>query len=104
MQKYKVSTRMTTEERRSRSRYQRKVRKDTPPIHDTPHAKAVCEAGGVLIYGPKLVCPPGKNGGCGAPTSVEGTNGGKMPCGALLTMFGKTEPYYCAHCAPGRTP
>lgn len=39
--------------------------------------------------------------GCGRPTHVEGTNGGMMPCGAMLTMFGKTEPYYCSACVPG---
>jgi hypothetical protein len=36
--------------------------------------------------------------GCGKSTHVEGTNGGMMPCGANLTMFGKSEPYYCAKC------
>jgi hypothetical protein len=40
--------------------------------------------------------------GCGRATHVEGTNGGTMPCGAMLTQFGKTEPYYCAACVPGR--
>lgn len=86
-----------------RRKWQRAQRKDTPPIHDTPHAKAASAAGGVLIYGPKFHCPPGQNGGCGAPTNVEGTNGGAMPCGAMLTRFGVTKPYYCALCAPGRT-
>lgn len=38
--------------------------------------------------------------GCGHVTHVAGTNGGTMPCGAKLTMFGKTEPYYCAKCEP----
>ena len=36
--------------------------------------------------------------GCGRATKVEGTNGGEMPCGALLTRFGKTEPYLCGIC------
>ena len=36
--------------------------------------------------------------GCGKPTHVTGTNGGTMACGSLLTMFGKTEPYYCIAC------
>lgn len=40
--------------------------------------------------------------GCGRPTHVEGTNGGMMPCGAMLTQFGKSAPYYCAACEPGR--
>lgn len=36
--------------------------------------------------------------GCGLPTHVSGTNGGRMPCGALLTQFGVTAPYFCAEC------
>lgn len=36
--------------------------------------------------------------GCGKLTHVIGTNGGKMPCGANLTTFGKTAPYYCDDC------
>jgi hypothetical protein len=36
--------------------------------------------------------------GCGKQTHVAGTNGGTMPCGAMLTNFGKTEPYYCGAC------
>ena len=36
--------------------------------------------------------------GCGRATHVSGTNGGTMPCGANLTMFGETAPYYCAKC------
>jgi hypothetical protein len=38
--------------------------------------------------------PPGINGGCGTRTHVAGTNGGTMPCGALLNG----TPYYCGHC------
>ena len=37
--------------------------------------------------------------GCGKATHVIGTNGGTMPCGANLTQFGKTEPYYCGACS-----
>lgn len=37
--------------------------------------------------------------GCGVATHVSGTNGGTMPCGANLTRFGVTEPYYCARCS-----
>jgi len=44
------------------------------------------------------VLPEGRNGGCGAPTHVAGTNGGTMPCGSILHRFGKAEPYYCAYC------
>lgn len=33
--------------------------------------------------------------GCGKPMHVIGTNGGTMPCGAMLTRFGKTAPEYC---------
>lgn len=96
-----LSTPVTPEERSIRRRWQRAQRKDTPPLHDTPHAKAASAAGGVLILVPRLHCPPGQNGGCGVPTHVVGTNGGEMPCGSLLTMFGKTAPYYCATCDPG---
>lgn len=38
--------------------------------------------------------------GCGQPTYVAGTNGGQMPCGANLTILGKTEQYLCGHCRP----
>ena len=72
---------------------------DTPPIYDHPSAKAASGAGGVLI-GARLSLRLGPNGGCGAPTHVAGTNGGTLPCGSLLTQFGKTEPYYCGLCAP----
>jgi hypothetical protein len=34
--------------------------------------------------------PEGRRGGCGTPTHVEGTNGGTLPCGALLNG----KPYY----------
>lgn len=37
--------------------------------------------------------------GCGKPTHVEGTNGGMMPCGAMLTKFGKNAPYLCVTCS-----
>ncbi len=70
---------------------------DTKPIHDTPEAKAAAQAGGFLTYA-RLSVPLGQNGGCGAPTHVVGTNAGKMPCGALLTEFGVTAPYYCGAC------
>lgn len=36
--------------------------------------------------------------GCGRSIHVVGTNGGTMPCGALLTQFGKTNPYFCPAC------
>jgi hypothetical protein len=41
--------------------------------------------------------------GCGRLTHVHGTNGGTMPCGAMLTRFGKTEPYYCTSCEDSQT-
>jgi len=62
------------------------------------YGRACYEGGGKLIIAkiPKLDMP---NGGCGSPTHVEGTNGGTMPCGALLTKFdGTTNPYYCGYC------
>lgn len=41
------------------------------------------------------------NGGCGSLTYVDGTNGGTMTCGAMLTQLdGTRAPYYCAHCRP----
>lgn len=61
--------------------------------------KAAAACGGTLISVSIPPIPPGKNGGCGSRTHVVGTNGGTMPCGDLLTQFGKTEPYYCAHCS-----
>ena len=64
--------------------------------------KAAAACGGTLISVPIPPIPPGKNGGCGSPTHVVGTNGGTMPCGGLLTQFGKTEPYYCDHCSQER--
>jgi hypothetical protein len=40
--------------------------------------------------------------GCGKPTHVAGTNGGMMPCGAVLTQLDGTKaPYYCGRCDPG---
>lgn len=65
---------------------------------DDPISKAAYESGGVLIRA-YLKMPEGPNGGCGAPTHVEGTNGGTLPCGSNLTQSGVTEPYYCGHCA-----
>ena len=64
--------------------------------------KAAAACGGTLVSVHIPPIPPGKNGGCGSRTYVEGTNGGTMPCGSLLTRFGKTEPYYCDHCSQER--
>jgi len=37
--------------------------------------------------------------GCGALTHVAGTNGGTMPCGAMLRSLDGTEaPYFCGSC------
>jgi len=69
-------------------------------VRNTPQAHAVQEAGGVLI-GVRLSAPIGKNGGCGAPTYVAGTNGGQMPCGSTLKRAdGSVHPYYCGLCDP----
>ena len=70
---------------------------DTKPLHDTPEAKAAAQSGGFLTYA-RLAAPLGRNGGCGSLTHVVGTNGGKMPCGSLLTEFGIKAPYYCGAC------
>ena len=59
--------------------------------------KMAAEAGGIRLDAAMLDSTfAGK--GCGAPTYVEGTNGGKMPCGAILHRFGAAEPYYCGLC------
>lgn len=68
---------------------------DTKPMHSTPEALAARDAGGFLAV---LAIAPIIKVGCGALTYVTGTNGGQMPCGALLTRFGKTAPYLCGHC------
>ena len=75
----------------------------------TPHQRAVQAAGGTLIIGPRLVdidrdlriyAP-----GCGSLTYVEATNGGQMPCGAMLTQLDGTKaPYFCARCQPAGAP
>jgi hypothetical protein len=36
--------------------------------------------------------------GCGKMHYVQGTNGGKMPCGALLVSFGGVAPHFCDCC------
>ena len=36
--------------------------------------------------------------GCGKSTHVIGTNEGTVACGAMLTMFGRTAPYFCTPC------
>ena len=76
---------------------------DTKPIHPGPLAAAASEVGGILI-GVKLKADLGINGGCGAPTHVEGTNSGTMPCGSFLTRFGVRAPYYCAACEASNSP
>lgn len=40
--------------------------------------------------------------GCGKTIHVEGTNGGTMPCGGMLTQLdGSKAPYYCGDCDRG---
>lgn len=70
-----------------------------------PHSAAVDEAGGVLVLA-HLPTPEKFNAmlvkyapGCGCLTHVAGTNGGRMPCGATLTMLGVTDRYFCAACS-----
>ena len=72
---------------------------NSKPLYDDNQAKAVSDAGGILFRVNLDRPPDGLNGGCGTPTHVEGTNGGKMPCGSYLTMFGVREPYYCGSCS-----
>lgn len=73
------------------------------PENGTPAQKAAHEAGGTALH-LRFKELSGQNGGCGSPTYVIGTNGGTIPCGAMLTQFGKTEPYYCGECDKGRGP
>lgn len=66
-----------------------------------PHARTVHDAGGKLIFAPfnrqKFNAELDRYApGCGAPTRVEGTNGGTMPCGAKLGG----KPYFCPACSP----
>lgn len=77
----------------------KKTKNDKRPLPDPDDnlGKAAYEAGGLLLR-VNLKSTLGANGGCGAPTHVEGTNDGMMPCGSLLTMLGRTEPYYCVAC------
>ena len=83
----------------TKKRYRRN--KDTPPIDPgDPYAVAASEGGGAL-FTVRLFIPAGKNGGCGAPTHVVGTNEGTMPCGNTLKQLdGKSELYYCGSCNP----
>ena len=70
-----------------------------------PHAAACDEGGGTLVSA-HLPTPEKFNAmlaiyapGCGCFTHVAGTNGGRMRCGATLTMLGKTDRYFCAACS-----
>lgn len=75
--------------------------KVVPPTE--PYARAAFDAGGTLLRVPlnrvrfqqdlERYAP-----GCGAPTHVMGTNGGMLPCGALLTVNGVTKPHFCPAC------
>jgi hypothetical protein len=39
--------------------------------------------------------------GCGKAIHISGTNGGMMPCGAMLTQLdGSKAPYFCGACDP----
>lgn len=73
---------------------------DTKPLYDDKYAKACSQSGCVLIgvHIPPIL--PGKNGGCGTPTHVVGTNNGTLPCGSLLKQLGEAEPapYFCGAC------
>lgn len=46
----------------------------------------------------------GENGGCGTPVYVFGTNGGQLPCGSVLDLFGTVAPYYCTRCRASLKP
>jgi len=72
--------------------------KKRPDIKD-PYEREVAELGGTLIQAAIPKIPDGKNGGCGSPTHVHGTNGGQMACGDVLRQLdGSITPYYCGYC------
>lgn len=84
-------------------RYRKSRHPDTPPLYpNDPHAKAVSDSGGVLIYTNIPPFKPGPNGGCGGPAGVPGTNGGTFPCGSVVDVFGDKKPYYCDLCKENR--
>src|SRR5664279_1053036 len=86
----------------ARRRLAKQDMRPAPPEND-PLANAAYEAGGLLLS-LVLKLPEGPNGGCGTLTHVAGTNGGRIPCGVMLTENGKTEPYFCGHCKPMNPP
>jgi len=73
------------------------------PKPSDPLVGAAFDSGGTLLQY-KMSLGLGENGGCGALTYVEGTNGGRMPCGSMLTRFGQTSPYYCGACYASMRP
>jgi hypothetical protein len=97
-----------------RPRSPRRKSTPTPLLHDTPQAKAVQEAGGVLVYCPlptpeawshmiarETAVKASYAPGCGEPVFVVGPN--PMPCGALLTdLRNNTAPQYCPTCKAKR--
>lgn len=103
-------TRLSLQEDRDRQREQASARRRMDkqesllhpfPENGSPIQKAVHEAGGTVLH-LRFSEMSGQNGGCGSPTYVDGTNGGTIPCGAMLTQFGKTKPYYCEACESER--
>lgn len=89
--------------RAQETRYKRSHHPDTPPLYPTdPLARTVSDAGGALRYVDIPNLKPGENGGCGSPCRVEGTNGGEMPCGSMLSENGRKKPHYCPACRDGR--
>jgi len=83
-------------------KYRKNKSGDTAPAYpNDPLARAVADTGGTLRYVnlPKSF-PPGKNGGCGTPTIMNGTGGGNVPCGSRVKMTDGTisDPVYCYFC------
>lgn len=76
------------------------------PVPSDPHERTVHELGGKLVrvaldrkgHQRDVAVRATYAPGCGDATHVEGTNGGTMPCGALLGG----KPYFCGRCKPAK--
>lgn len=81
------------------------TKKLDPPVVGL-HAATAHEAGGTLVevaldragINRAIVRSHSYAPGCGKDIHVSGTNGGTMPCGGLLTMFGSTTLHFCGSC------
>jgi len=68
----------------------------TPDEYDAVYDAMLAELS-AFGYGIETIGEPSP--GCGVPTHVAGTNGGRMPCGATLKdLDGTTATYFCGPC------